>query len=342
VKPRVLFIADAGPVAGGGHVMRSLTLARALAQRGAKPVFLASPAVASLLETFAPDMPRHAVAGPISPTGLGWSAPAADAIVFDHYGLARDEHQLIAEGRPTLVIDDLANRPLAADMILDPGPAHRDVDYASLAEGAQLMLGPSYALVRPEFAALRDAALARRGGPVVRVLVSLGLMDLGGVTARVVERLRRRGGETILDIVVGSSAPSLPALTRIARRDPRLVLHVDTQDMARLTAQANIGIGAAGSTTWERCVLGLPSALMVLAANQRPTAAALAAQGAALVIDLDTQDPDAALDRAAVHLLTDSALRHRLSAASAALCDGQGADRVAAALLQRISQAESK
>ena len=68
----------------------------------------------------------------------------------------------------------------------------------------------------------------------------------------------------------------------VARRDPRLTLHVDTPHMARLTAEADIGIGAAGSSVWERCVLGLPSAMVVLAENQRPAAAALAERNAAL------------------------------------------------------------
>ena len=34
LRPRILFAVDAGPDVGGGHVMRSLTLARALAERG--------------------------------------------------------------------------------------------------------------------------------------------------------------------------------------------------------------------------------------------------------------------------------------------------------------------
>ena len=43
LRPRVLFIANAGPSVGGGHVMRSLSLARALEPHGADCVFLASP-----------------------------------------------------------------------------------------------------------------------------------------------------------------------------------------------------------------------------------------------------------------------------------------------------------
>ena len=45
--PRILFVVDAGPEVGGGHVMRSLTLARALEPKGASFAFLAPPPVSS-------------------------------------------------------------------------------------------------------------------------------------------------------------------------------------------------------------------------------------------------------------------------------------------------------
>jgi UDP-2,4-diacetamido-2,4,6-trideoxy-beta-L-altropyranose hydrolase len=244
----------------------------------------------------------------------------------------------MSQGWPVLVIDDLADRPLGADLLVDAGPARRIGDYDGLLpDEARLLLGPSYAPVRPEFAALREAALAWRGEPVGRVLVSLGLTDVDGITGRVVERLRPRIGEIGLDIVLGADAPSLPGLTKVARRDPRLTLHVDTPHMARLTAEADIGVGAPGTSTWERCTLGLPSLLVILADNQRPAAQALAERGAALVVDATAQDFEAQLDRPLLRLLTDAALRRELAAKSAEICDGQGANRVAEAFLALIA-----
>jgi UDP-2,4-diacetamido-2,4,6-trideoxy-beta-L-altropyranose hydrolase len=337
--PRILFVCDAGPAVGGGHVMRSLTLARALEATDASCSFLASPAVAQVLAAFAPEMGQvPAVSGEPRDLGAAAGAAAFDAIVFDHYGLGEREHRAMNQGWPVLVIDDLADRPLGADLLVDSGPARRVGDYDGLLpDEARLLLGPSYAPVRPEFAGLREAALAWRGEPVGRLLVSLGLTDLDGITWRVVERLRPRIGEIGLDIVLGAEAPSLPGLSKVARRDPRLTLHVDTPHMARLTAEADVAVGAAGSSTWERCTLGLPSILVIVADNQRPTAQALAERGAALVVDAGSQDFDAALDRALRRLLTDTDLRRELAAKSAEICDGQGASRVAEAFLALIA-----
>ncbi|WP_068875081.1 MULTISPECIES: UDP-2,4-diacetamido-2,4,6-trideoxy-beta-L-altropyranose hydrolase [unclassified Phenylobacterium] len=331
--PRILFVVDAGPAVGGGHVMRSLTLARALVAQGAACVFLGPPMAGELLDAFAPDVPR------IADEDLAAAAAreAFDAIVFDHYGLAEPDHRAMARGRPVLVIDDLADRPLGADIVLDSGPERKAADYLGLTdEATRLLLGPTYAPVRPEFAALREPALAWRGEPVLRILVAMGLTDVGGITGRVVDLLRPRIHDIGLDVVLGGAAPSLPALTKIARRDPRLSLHVDTPHMARLTAEADVGVGAAGSSTWERCVVGLPSLMVVLADNQRGAARAMAEREAALVANAAAADFDQVFDRHLMRLLRDASLRRQLAATSAGVCDGLGAGRVAEAFLNLI------
>lgn len=336
--PRILFVVDAGAVVGGGHAMRSLTLAQALNAQGAACVFVGPPAIAELLDAFAPGTPR------IAAEDLAAAAvrEAFDAIVFDHYGLSEPDHRAMAQGRPVLVIDDLANRALGADVVVDSGPGRKPADYLSLTgETTRLLLGPTYAPVRPEFAALREPALAWRGEPVLRVLVSMGLTDVGGVTARVVDLLRPRVQDIGLDVVLGAQAPSLPGLTKIARRDPRVLLHVDTPHMARLTAEADIGIGAAGSSTWERCVLGLPSLMVVLADNQREAARAMAERDAALTADLAAADFEATFDRHLMRLMRDAGLRRQLAGNSAAVCDGLGAGRVAEVFLNLIGPRDS-
>ena len=337
--PSILFVADAGPMVGGGHVMRSLTLAQALAAEGAACRFAAGPEASALLASFAPDMACVRVAGSTAQDlTQAVAGERFDAVVFDHYGLAASDQQAMGKGRPALVIDDLADRALVADVVLDAGPTRRASDYDALVpETARLLLGPHYAPVRPEFAALREAALARRGGPVERVLVSLGLTDVGGITARLVDRIRPKLGAVAIDVVLGAEAPSLAGLKRLARHDERIGLHVETPDMARLAAEADLAVGAAGSSAWERCVLGLPSLMAVLADNQSDAAGALAEREAALVVDATAAGFEDAFDRALARLLRDADLRARMAQASAAVCDGLGAARVAEVFLKLVA-----
>jgi UDP-2,4-diacetamido-2,4,6-trideoxy-beta-L-altropyranose hydrolase len=322
--PTILFIADAGPEVGGGHVMRSLTLARALETEDARCVFLSSPAAAKVLTAFAPDIEQREAPG------------AFDAVVFDHYGLGRSEHLGLAGRRPALVIDDLANRPLGADLVLDSGPSRTESDYVGLVPaGARLLLGPDYAPVRPQFGALRAEALARRSGPPRRALVSMGLTDVGGITLRVLKALTAQLAGLQVDVVMGAGADGLPAVRALTDANAETTLHVDSADMAELMVQADVGIGGGGSTTWERCTLGLPSIQVVLAENQRPAAAAIAERGAALVVDAGPGF-ETDLERAFGALMSDAERRTALAKASAEICDGLGAGRVAHAFLERL------
>lgn len=326
---RILFLCDAGPTVGGGHVMRCLTLASALETLGATCAFVAAPEVTNLLDAFAPVMARIA---PDAPTD------AFDLIVFDHYRLAAEDHREIAGARPSVVIDDLADRPLHADLVIDSGPGRAADDYAGLVPAyARLLLGPAYAPVRPQFATARPATLARRLSPARpgRILVSLGLGDLNGITGRVLDILIHMVGETPVDAVLGSTAPSLSKARALALVYPWLTLHIDSRDMAGLTASADLAIGGGGSSSWERCVLGLPTLLLILADNQREAAAALESAGAVLALDATTPrtEFDGAFEEDVTRLLADAPLRVGMSLAAAEVCDGLGAERSARAVL---------
>ena len=341
-QPRVLFIADAGPKVGGGHLMRCLTLAAALAQRGAACAFVDHPGAAAMLDAFAePRMTRLAV-GELDVHAARQVAAdwAADAVVVDHYGVAcAQEQALQAPGRLMAVIDDLADRPHDCDLLLDPGLGRDASSYAGLIPTrATALTGPDYALVRPEFAALRPASLERRrqGAPVQRLLIALGLTDLEAITARVVEAVIPVADGLELDVVVGRGAASLPALAALSGDNPRLQVYVETTGMGALMAAADLAVGAGGSSTWERACLGLPSLNLVLADNQRGLAVELERRGASVLLEASNSRLGERLRAEVAALRVDGSRREALSEASARLCDGRGAERAAEALLGRI------
>jgi UDP-2,4-diacetamido-2,4,6-trideoxy-beta-L-altropyranose hydrolase len=334
--PRILVFADSGPRIGGGHVMRCLTLARALTRRGAVCAFAATPSTQAILAAFgAADLQTIPVTTP-DDAARAADDFAAGWVLLDHYVLTPGQEAALRAGRKLAVLDDLADRPRAADLLMDSGYGRTSEAYRPLLpSNAVILTGPAYAPVRPEFAQNRQAALARRrqGGHLRHVLVSLGLTDVDGITGRVVELIRPRLGDLILDVVVGAAAPSLPALRERAKTDARLRLHIDTQAMAQRMVQADIAIGAGGSSTWERATLGLPTLSVVLADNQRPMAQAMAADGLVLTADVTSPAFDVELLEGLERLLGDPGLRRALGEDSAALCDGLGAERFAQGLL---------
>jgi UDP-2,4-diacetamido-2,4,6-trideoxy-beta-L-altropyranose hydrolase len=255
----------------------------------------------------------------------------------DHYALdARWEALLAPACGRMLVIDDLADRPHACDMLLDQNLGRRAADYeALLPAGCETLVGQQFALLRPEFRALRAASLARREAPVLRrILVAMGGIDKDDATSAVLDGLDAAS----LPDGVGRHGDQRPRCalagqgTRPGRgmRLPTEVL-AGVRDMAERMVQADLAIGAAGGTAWERCCLGLPSIVVVLAENQRPGAEALARAGAAWVLDAVAGVP-----RALPGLLAAVAVPASLAQTArraAGITDGRGAERVCERLL---------
>jgi len=336
---RVLIRCDASREMGAGHAMRCLTLARALAERGAVPTFASG---AGTFETVPAlrlsDFSRITLDRPLDPDELTASGRRWDAIVVDHYELnARHEAAFRRVAAVILVIDDLANRPHDCDILCDQTLGRTEAEYRGLIpREAATCLGPRYALLRPEFALARPAALAAhaKGGPLSRILVSLGMTDIGGVTAWATKAALAAGLDAEIAVAVGSNAASLPELRSLADSAPRVKLHPDCPDMCTLMAGSDIAIGACGMTSWERCVLGLPAIAVVLADNQSLIARNLAETGAiALLPSRDSAMLTAALAR----LAADSAARIAMSRAAGTVTDGKGAERLATLLMNQIA-----
>ncbi len=338
---RILVFPDAGPAIGGGHVMRCLTLARALTARGAEVAFAANPFGQDILVNFgARDMPAFALSDDMDeavPHAAAWAGSwKADWVLLDHYRLTPAQELEVKGPRKLAVLDDKADRPRPAELVLDPSYGRAAADYADLLPaGAAVLAGPAAAAVRPEFAAHREHALQRRreGGHLRHVLVALGLTDIGGITDRVVRLLRPLYPELIFDVVLGDAAPSLAALREEAKADCSLRLHVDSHAMAELMSQADLAVGAGGSSAWERATVGLPTVSLSLADNQRPMADDMARDGLILAVDAADARFEAALADAVKRLVEDAGLRRAMSEKTAAACDGLGAERFAEALL---------
>ncbi len=337
-QTRILIRCDAGRQLGSGHVMRCLTLAHALVSRGASITFACSAETFETVPTLAASgFPAITLDAPLEVAELVATGQHWDAMVVDHYQLdARHEAGLRRAAPVILVLDDLADRPHDCDILVDQTVGRKPSDYAALvAPDTDLRLGARHALLRPEFARARPAALAARAQrrPVSRIFVSLGMTDIGGITARTVEAVLAAGLEAEIAIAVGSRAESLPDLRTLAAADPRVVLHPDCTDVCGLMAASDLAVGAGGMTSWERCCLGLPTIMIALAENQRENAIRLARLGA---IQLLPEDDPGEITGAVKTLAAGQIARVAMSRAASALADGRGAGRLAEALLAKI------
>ncbi len=368
---RVAFRTDASLEIGTGHVMRCLTLARALRDAGADCHFIIRTHPDHLGdrivdERFAVELlPAPGDSLPDGPpahahwAGVAWAQDAAetraalnvnppDWLVVDHYSFdARWEQAARADGTQVMVIDDLADRLHDCDLLLDQNFGHEATDYDGLVpDRCVRLMGPRYALLRSEFREARASALAERADRGLQhLLITMGGVDAVDATSTVLIALRDAALPEGLRITVimGSSAPALDRVRTLAQDMPwPTEVAVNVSDMAARMAVADLAIGAGGSTTWERCCLGLPSIIEETADNQAGIAQAMMAVGAAF-----DPGPLSAPDFAqklnlALAEASDPTRLDEMSGKAAAICDGKGAARVTSELVSNISNKDAE
>lgn len=352
---------DASAEIGTGHLMRCLTLADALKQAGGDVEFLCAPATEpwrALVESrghrFTPLRLDHgrAASEPNALRHAGWLpwGQAADAaatvqalpepidwLVIDHYAIDhRWERQMRGRARRILAIDDIADRRHDVDMLLDHNPQDEAGGRYNglLPEGARRLIGPRYALLRPDFAAARAKGLPRDGS-VRRINLFMGGIDAAGATLVALAALSEDDLRSIpLDVVVGGAAPHLSAIRRVATTRDNTALHIDASNIADLFAGADLAVGAGGVAALERCCVGLPAITMSVATNQEPGLAQLAAAGAVHHVGRFDDVTPAKLAAEVRSFLGEPEILTSLSQSARALVDGRGVERVAARLLK--------
>jgi UDP-2,4-diacetamido-2,4,6-trideoxy-beta-L-altropyranose hydrolase len=347
---------DASTQIGSGHLMRCLALADELRSRNATVRFISRHLPDSLaalvaarghaLSRLRPACADEADAFDLAHSAWLGSSQAQDAedtlaalsgiaswdwVIVDHYALdARWESAVRRRATQLLAIDDLADRPHAADALVDQNLQPPTGDrYAGLVSArCTRLVGPRFALLRPEF---RNRTT--RADPEVssRVLVNIGFggVDPAGMTTRALAALSALPRDRFaIDAVVGSANPHLPTIAAQCAAVPNSRLYVDASDVAELLRAADIAIGAGGIMALERCAVGLPQVLVSIAANQRPGCKALASAHVAIDLGPMTDVRDDALADVVARLADRPRLLARVRQRAAALVDGRGAERV--------------
>lgn len=369
VKPmRVMFRVDASLEMGSGHVMRCLTLANALKERGSVCEFLCREHPGNLIGLIrdqgfpvfnlgAPcaEVSAHPGAQYLQWLGATQESDASacnsalgdnpyDWLIVDHYGIDYRWQSLLESHYSRLaVIDDLANRPHRCDVLLDQTYGRPQSDYEALVPGeCEILTGSQYALLRPDFSRLRKESLERRKhSSLKRILISLGGVDSNNVTERVLDGLCESPlpKDSEIVVVMGTTAPWLDAVRKRAARMPwRTSVLENVSDMASQMCAADLAIGAAGSTSWERCCLGLPTLMLILADNQRYAASLLSSAGAAHLLSSEEQLGDQ-LSQCIEGALSDPGFLNNMTTVASGITDGAGAIKVSS-ILERLTGVE--
>ena len=284
---------DSSEQIGSGHLMRCLTLAERMREKGKKVHFICRALPGNLAALVKQrEFSLHLLPYEGEDTSLtGYAAWLAvpmevdaaetrevlqriapvECLVVDHYGLDCGwEQQIRPFVQKIFVIDDLANRRHDCDILLDQN-FYRDMEkrYVGLVPPhCRLLLGPRHALLRREFYEARKT-LRRRDGHLRRILVFYGGSDLTRETEKAIHALIRLALPSVdVDVIVGGSNSRQSDISELCSQYDFLHYYLQVDNIAEFMAKADLCLGAGGTTTWERCFLGLPAIVTAIAENQ--------------------------------------------------------------------------
>ena len=330
---KVVFRADASIKIGTGHVMRCLTLAEELRERGAEVCF-ACVALPGNLITY---VREQGYACHVLAKTDELIMVQGDWLVVDHYQLDYEwENLMRAHFHKVFVIDDLANRKHDCDILLDQNRINGSLEiYQELVpEKAKLLLGPQYALLRKEFLQKEEEKKGNDLPEAIKechVLVSFGGSDPTHETIKILRTIIAKQPENMtFDVIIGNLNEDLCEIEAMVLKESRyIVLHKNANNMAKLMRCADIGIGAGGATTWERLCCGVPSLLIIVAENQREIAYMVEKVGAGIVLGESPSVTGEDVWRALVYYIQHPLKLKKMAMIGKALIDGNGCARVA-------------
>jgi UDP-2,4-diacetamido-2,4,6-trideoxy-beta-L-altropyranose hydrolase len=327
MSARFAFRTTYAPAIGMGHLRRCLTLAQELKQQGASCAFLLTghPEGVTWIRTHG--FSAQPIDGAVESTLGALGDLPSSIVVVDDYEITEPDFSRLRSQHPLAVIDDLADRRLDADVVLNANANASSLHYRAPSD-CLMLLGPRYALLRPGFRGLpRRKAIDE----VRRVLVTMGGADPARRTVDVTRRLISGLYDTRFDVVLGplyGDPSDLAAVIRSGGRGSEVQLHLAPDDLAPLMAEADLAVSAGGQTTYELAAAGVPAVAMCVAENQRGNLAALSQVPTLLTATSEELMP------AVMRLVGDVPLRQKMCDAAQALVDGQGAVRAAQALIE--------
>jgi len=337
----IVFRVDGDANLGLGHVMRCLTLANVFNQSGYEILFISSKVsvvigqyiensnfkVQYISEGDTAEYDAKQCLGIIKDLHV-------HMLVVDHYQIDECWEKLIrGKGIRLMVIDDLANRQHVCDILLDSSYGRKECEYKPLTNPeCQYLLASDYCLLRPEFKNSSAQAKIKREQTkeIDNILINFGATDHKRLSIRCIDIIKRLNFEGGIHVLISSTSKWLKEFEEKCSTATNIKLHVDAKNVATLMLNADLAIGSMGTSSWERCCLGLPTIGIVVADNQINISNQLVKLG---VMELTTMDD---LNELLLDYLINFDLKNWQSMSNKAfyVCDGLGAQRVSRAVLE--------
>lgn len=338
----VVFRCDASPQIGIGHLMRCRSLAYALHDLGVQCHMIGPPQTykkhqdQQVFMTWLTVEKTFNVYDDAKQLIEFAKSVGANTLVVDDYRVDESYQMILFEaGLHWLQFDGAFQRRLWADWVVNANPLAEAKAYSSLLENprTKLLLGPQYAILRPEFP---PGVLKADDRPIERVVVTFGGGgDRGGIEFVLNSMLADFMTPLQFTVVSGKTNPSNERLQNWLAKygEGRVELLVEPEYISDVFANSDLAIMAGGTTVYEAASCRLPMILITIAENQLLQAQAMAEQGLALYLGrLGAVSAERLFD-AVHHLMKNPKACSQMRQKAGATVDGRGAYRVAKHLM---------
>jgi len=347
--PTLYIRADADSKIGMGHVMRSMSIARAWRQEGGVTYFITDCRHRPLLDRIRNEG-INLVQLKASKTdaadlrmSLEWIHTATepgrdDWVVLDGYHFTGDyQKSVIDAGFSLLVIDDINHLPnYHAHILLNQNINAPLLEYRCDPKTV-LLLGSQYVLMQPEFHIWASQRRDIVKYPKI-ILITMGGGDPNGITEKALMAINRLNDPSIeVSVVVGAFKKNLPDIPVAFK----CRFYHDVDNMARLMARADMAITAAGSTCWELAYMGIPSITIAASENQKSVAQKLDDLGIFETLGWWEMIGEDEFVSEIASLISNHEKRRYMSERASALVDGKGTQRVLEHMLNHQKKSES-
>ena len=198
-------------------------------------------------------------------------------LILDSYILSQEwENRVRPYVKRLIVIDDLMDRKHSCDLIIDQN-LHTQMNSLynkSVPKNCVKLLGPDYAILRNQFIAQRKYARIR-SLPIKNILVSFGGTDNENHTLHALTSLKKLNSDVNVNVVTGTANIGKKIIKNFCKKNFNYNYFEQVENMAKLMQVADLCIGSSGTTTWERCCVGLPAIAIVASNDQKDIASAV-------------------------------------------------------------------
>ena len=194
-----------------------------------------------------------------------------EIVVLDGYQFDSDfQRQIKRRGCKLVCIDDFHDQHFYADLVINHAPGVSKDDYEGESY-TKYLLGPHYALLRPEFLNSRKQEKMIYSESVNKILICFGGADSKNLTAKVLSWIPSK--DYSITVILGNAYVHHDALNQVIaeRKDFEIIVKesLDAKEMRIELEDADLGIVPASGVLLETFYVNLPSVSGYYADNQK-------------------------------------------------------------------------